>query len=107
MDTRFVETFLTAVDNGSIAEAARRLNVTPAAAAKRIRALESEVGAVLVRRSGRTVKPTEKFRLASASRGAVDCADQSVSAFSKAACDLGSRAVHSLESERLGRPPYR
>lgn len=59
MDTRFVETFLTAVDNGSIAEAARRLNVTPAAAAKRIRALESEVGAVLVRRSGRTIKPTE------------------------------------------------
>src|SRR5580692_11366002 len=59
MDTRFVETFLMAVDNGSIAEAARRLNVTPAAAAKRIRALESEVGAVLVRRSGRTIKPTE------------------------------------------------
>ena len=59
MDTRFVETFLTAVDNGSIAEAARRLNVTPAAAAKRIRALESEVGALLVKRSGRTIKPTE------------------------------------------------
>jgi len=59
MDTRYVETFLVAVDNGSIAEAARRLNVTPAAAAKRIRALESEVGAVLVRRSGRTIKPTE------------------------------------------------
>jgi DNA-binding transcriptional LysR family regulator len=59
MDTRFVETFLMAVDSGSIAEAARRLNVTAAAAAKRIRALESEVGAVLVSRSGRTIKPTE------------------------------------------------
>lgn len=59
MDTRFVETFLVAIDNGSIAEAARRLHVTPAAAAKRIRALEREVGAVLVRRSGRTIKPTE------------------------------------------------
>lgn len=59
MDTRCVQTFLVAVDNGSIAEAARRLNVTPAAATKRIRALESEVGAVLVRRSGRTIKPTE------------------------------------------------
>ena len=58
MDTRSVETFLTAVDNGSIAEAARRLNVTSAAAAKRIHALESEVGVVLVRRSGRTIKPT-------------------------------------------------
>src|SRR5579863_9672239 len=59
MDTRYVETFLVAVDNGSIAEAARRLNVTPAAAAKRIRALEGEIGSVLVRRSGRTIKPTE------------------------------------------------
>jgi DNA-binding transcriptional LysR family regulator len=59
MDTRFVETFLMAVDSGSIAEAARRLNVTAAAAAKRIRTLESEVGAVLVSRSGRTIKPTE------------------------------------------------
>lgn len=59
MDTLFVETFLAAVDNGSIAEAARRLNVTAAAAAKRIRALETEIGAVLVRRSGRTIRPTE------------------------------------------------
>ncbi len=59
MDTRCVETFLVAVDNGSIAEAARRLNVTPAAAAKRIHALESEVGVALVRRSGRTIKPTQ------------------------------------------------
>jgi DNA-binding transcriptional LysR family regulator len=59
MDTRFVETFLMAVDTGSIAEAARRLNVTAAAAAKRIRALESEIGARLVARSGRTIRPTE------------------------------------------------
>src|ERR1700722_347944 len=58
MDTRSVETFLTAVDNGSIAGAARAVNVTSAAAAKRIHALESEVGVVLVRRSGRTIKPT-------------------------------------------------
>lgn len=58
MDTKFLETFLLAVDNGSIAEAARRLNLTSAAAAKRIRALESEIGAVLVSRSGRTIKPT-------------------------------------------------
>jgi DNA-binding transcriptional LysR family regulator len=59
MDTRFLETFLVAADNGSIAEAARRLNVTAAAAAKRIRALENEIGAVLVIRSGRTIRPTE------------------------------------------------
>jgi DNA-binding transcriptional LysR family regulator len=47
------------VENGSIAEAARRLNLTAAAVSKRIRALESEIGAVLVTRSGRTIKPTE------------------------------------------------
>ena len=45
-----------AVDNGSIAEAARRLNLTAAGVAKRIRALESEIGAVLVTRSGRTIR---------------------------------------------------
>ena len=58
MDTKFLETFLIAVDNGSIAEAARRLDLTAAAVAKRIRALESEIGAVLVARSGRTIRPT-------------------------------------------------
>ena len=58
MDTRFLETFLMAVDNGSIAEAARRLNLTAAAVAKRIRALENEIGAVLLTRSGRTIRPT-------------------------------------------------
>jgi DNA-binding transcriptional LysR family regulator len=59
MDTRFLESFFMAVDNGSIAEAARRLNLTAAAVAKRIHALESEIGAVLVTRSGRTIRPTE------------------------------------------------
>lgn len=48
-----------AVDNGSIAETARRLNLTAAAVAKRIRALESEIGSVLITRSGRTIRPTE------------------------------------------------
>jgi len=59
MDTQFLETFLMAVDNGSIAEAARRLDLTAAAVAKRIHALESEIGSVLVMRSGRTIRPTE------------------------------------------------
>lgn len=59
MDSRFLESFVTVVDNGSIAEAARRLNLTPAAVAQRIRALEQEMGAQLLSRSGRTVRPTE------------------------------------------------
>src|SRR5215467_2889920 len=59
MDTRFLESFVTVVDGGSIAEAARRLDLTPAAVAQRIRALEGEIGARLLLRSGRNVKPTE------------------------------------------------
>jgi DNA-binding transcriptional LysR family regulator len=59
MDTRFLDSFVTVVDSGSIAEAARRLKLTPAAVAQRLRALESDIGADLVVRSGRTVRPTE------------------------------------------------
>src|SRR5438046_5504205 len=59
MDTRFLDSFVMAVDNGSIAEAARRLNLTAAAVAKRIHVLENEIGAALVTRSGRTIRPTE------------------------------------------------
>ena len=59
MDTRFLESFVAVVDNGSIAEAARRLGLTPAAIAKRIRSLEHQIGARLVTRSGRVVRPTE------------------------------------------------
>jgi DNA-binding transcriptional LysR family regulator len=54
MDTQFLDSFVTVVDYGSMAEAARRLNLTPAAVAQRIRALEDEIGASLFVRSGRT-----------------------------------------------------
>jgi len=60
MDTRYVESFVTVVECGSVAEAARKLDLTAAAVAARIRALEDELGASLVERSGRVVKPTEK-----------------------------------------------
>ena len=59
MDTRYLESFVTAVEQGSIAEAARRLNLTAAAIAHQIRTLEDEIGARLLARSGRTVRPTE------------------------------------------------
>lgn len=58
MDTRFLETFLLVVERGSLAEAARILNVTPAAVAQRINALEAEIGHALIQRNGRTVRPT-------------------------------------------------
>lgn len=59
MDTRFLESFVFVADHGSMAEAARRLDLTPAALAQRIRALERDLGATLLVRSGRTVSPTE------------------------------------------------
>jgi DNA-binding transcriptional LysR family regulator len=59
MDTRFLETFLLVVDSGSIAAAARRLNITSAAVAQRVRALEDDIGFPLIMRSGRTVSATE------------------------------------------------
>lgn len=58
MDTRFLESFVAVATCGSIAEAARRLNLTPAAVAQRLRALEAELGHSLVSRTGRTVRPT-------------------------------------------------
>lgn len=62
MDTEFLKTFVMVVDGGSIAEAARRLNLTPASVALRMRTLEKEFGARLLVRSGRTVTPTEAGR---------------------------------------------
>jgi DNA-binding transcriptional LysR family regulator len=58
MDSRFLESFVMVAENGSFAETARRLHLTPAAVAQRIRALEAEIGARLVSRSGRSVRPT-------------------------------------------------
>lgn len=59
MDTRFLESFIVVVECGSMAEAARRLNLTSAAIPRRIRALEAELGVRLLARSGRVVLPTE------------------------------------------------
>ncbi|WP_119944302.1 LysR family transcriptional regulator [Neorhizobium sp. NCHU2750] len=58
MDTKFLESFLIVAECGSVAEAARRLNMTSAAVAQRIKALEIELGQELVSRVGRTVRPT-------------------------------------------------
>lgn len=59
MDTRYLHSFVSVVDCGSFAEAARRLNLTPAALAARIKALEEDIGTTLIARAGRNVKPTD------------------------------------------------
>jgi DNA-binding transcriptional LysR family regulator len=59
VDTHFLKTFVAVVDCGSMAAAARLLNITPAAVAQQIRTLEREIGAPLIARAGRTVSVTE------------------------------------------------
>ncbi|HTI17900.1 MAG TPA: LysR family transcriptional regulator [Trinickia sp.] len=59
MDSRYLQSFVYVVDLGSIAEAARHLDLTAAAVAQRVKMLEEELGTKIVRRSGRTVSATE------------------------------------------------
>ncbi|WP_341829794.1 LysR family transcriptional regulator [Burkholderia gladioli] len=58
MDIRYVQSFVAVLECGSIAEAARRLDLTATAVSARIHSLEEALGAQLVRRSGRRVVPT-------------------------------------------------
>lgn len=58
MDTRYLQSFVAVVELGSMAEAARHLDLTPAAIAARVKALEEEMGLSLVQRAGRSVRPT-------------------------------------------------
>ncbi len=72
MDTAYLDSFLLVVDAGSISEAARRLDLTPAAVAQQVRVLEKALGAPLLARAGRTVQPTEAgHRLAQRARNLV------------------------------------
>jgi DNA-binding transcriptional LysR family regulator len=58
MDTRYLQCYLKTVECGSIAEAARQLDLSPTTVAAQIRALELELGAEIIARSGRVVRPT-------------------------------------------------
>lgn len=59
LDSRFLESLVTVIEQGSIAEAARSLNLTPAAIGQRIKALESDLNTELLIRSGHKARPTE------------------------------------------------
>jgi DNA-binding transcriptional LysR family regulator len=58
MDSHFLQSFVSVVELGSIAEAARQLDLSTATITQRLRVLEAELGNKLVVRSGRTVVPT-------------------------------------------------
>jgi DNA-binding transcriptional LysR family regulator len=59
MQTGYLDTFVLVAESGSMSEAARRLEITPAAVAHQLRLLEREMGTRLLTRAGRTVVPTE------------------------------------------------
>ena len=59
MNTRLLRTLLAVHQYGSMAEAARRLNITHGAVAQQIRGLERDLDVQLVRRAGKAVHLTE------------------------------------------------
>lgn len=59
MNTKLLITLLAVHQYGSMAEAARRLNLTHGAVAQQMRALESDLGVSLVRRAGKVVHLTQ------------------------------------------------
>lgn len=70
MEIQYLQSFVMVAECGSLAEAARRLGLSPAAIAARIHALEEDLGATLVRREGRAVRPTEAgMKILELSRG--------------------------------------
>lgn len=110
METSFLTTFLLVVDTGSMAEAARRLDLTPAAVAQQIRALERELDATLLARAGRTVAPTAAgSRIIAQSRGLLrDLADLKIVVnddYATGELRLGTinTALHSLLPDILAR----
>ena len=59
MDSRFLKSLITLVENGSIADAARIEGMTAAAVSQRIQVLERQFGFPLLLRLGNSAKPTE------------------------------------------------
>ncbi|MEJ8850057.1 LysR family transcriptional regulator [Variovorax rhizosphaerae] len=58
METNYLQTFVLVAETGSMAEAARRLNLSATSVAQQLKVLEREFGAALLARAGRTVQLT-------------------------------------------------
>lgn len=58
MDTKYIHNFLKVILSGSMSEAARQLDISPAAVAQQMRVLEQALGVPLLVRHGRSVRPT-------------------------------------------------
>lgn len=60
MNINDLHLFLAATESGSLAQAARRLNITPMAASRRLAALEQELGRRLIQRTTRSLSLTQE-----------------------------------------------
>jgi DNA-binding transcriptional LysR family regulator len=80
--------FIEIADAGSLAAAARRLNVTPAAISKNLLRLEEQLGVRLVQRSTRNLRlTTEGGSFLAKARGALRTLDEAVAEVSQAAVE--------------------
>lgn len=105
METRFLQTFLNVVDASSIAAAARKEGITPSAVVQRLRALEADIGAVLVRRAGHSTRPTEAgSAILEAARKIVEAAG-SLKAMANRNEDIGTIRIGVIHSMITGLLP--
>lgn len=59
MNTEHLRYFITTVETGSYAEAARILFITPEGVSKAIKTLEKDYGVPLFEKDGRNIRPTQ------------------------------------------------
>lgn len=107
MDTRFLESFLIVVEQGSIAAAARQLGLTPATVAQRIHTLEQEIGCNLVQRDGRSVQPTENGLAILEQSRAIITSVQDLCTIATSTTPVGKLNLGAISSAANGLlPPY-
>ncbi|MCA3188100.1 MAG: LysR family transcriptional regulator [Cupriavidus sp.] len=102
VDVRYLTTFIAVVDTGSMADAARRLDLAPTTVAQQIRALEAELDSRLLQRSGRTVRPSiAGARILDRARALVRDARDLVSASSDGALPAGPLRLGSIPTAMM------
>ncbi|MBF0892639.1 LysR family transcriptional regulator [Gluconobacter sp. LMG 1744] len=107
MDTRFLESFLIVIEQGSLAGAARQLRLTPASVAQRIRALEDEIGCPIVQRDGRNVRPTEQGLAIIEQSRAIVTSVRDLCAIAASDKPVGTLRIGAISSAANGLlPPY-
>nr|WP_256127041.1 LysR family transcriptional regulator [Ameyamaea chiangmaiensis] len=100
-----METLLLVIERGSLADAARQLNITPAAVSQRIQTLEHEIGHELLQRSGRSVRPTEHASAIVEQSRAIIAQVRDLSANGTSEPPVGKLRVGAISSQLKGSLP--